>query len=860
MKKRFTITLLLIMLLSSNVSYAWNWQPEIYDTRFDSIAEQLFQDVSMLSLSSTAMLVNGATRYLDDDNLKLTPKLINACTYITLDAAETLFNAYTEKNDKTAYVDFRVDGGKSSDSRLVLNKTKSTVNGSVQSKNEYLVYIDGVAYVPLRKLSELLENTVYYDNGYILIGKSDDVNAVTADETYLKYGKDILDNFIPTSGGNEIFVSPTGSNISGKGTYDSPYKTIEWANKKAKAGDTVYLREGTYRDTIAPQTSGTPTKPITYKAYNGEKVVISALEEISGFKVDETSDNANIVVADTKYDMGRGKNMLFYNGNAVVEARFPNVNSGDYAISDISLFFPTLGNIKHDYTVPADEKVSSTETAVSDSKNLSTTLTKIDVKRTSDALDTTYTYYKGADGKYYTYDSSHNIYFSSENEQEAINATKTQTSYKLVSDIFKSDSDGKWVGATVMTLHGGGWNWGSGIVKSSTSGSVIVDKDTVTKKWWFSGKSSSIDYAYITDHKNAIDIPTEWNITDGKLYIYLPEGETAENLKVEVKARQLCADLREKKYIQLDGLEFVGGSITLNKSEMCIIKNCNMKNTTQFSYSLENREGYIDTGDAKVAGAPERGEVGIYFGGTNDVIRDCEINETAGAGIYMTGLYTMVKNNYLINCGYAGATVGGIYIGTKGYGNATDKRGGYVIKYNTVRNTARSPLCLQTSEGTNITPNGKAQAVYIPCEISYNEFSNGGIATLDVGVAYMWGATMGRTDKKTQFHHNLVYNDSSVVPTDSSNAFMLVYFDNWINGVEASDNIIFHTISGYSVTNDFSLYVQYAYDIGHAEVDTYNNKLLNSKNSKVYSFDGGLSALKESDYPDSLKFTAGYRK
>lgn len=857
MKKRFIITFLLITLLFSNASYA-AWEHTICDTNFSSEAERLFQDVSMLSLSSTAMLVNGATRYLDDDNLKLTPKLINARTYISLDAAETLFNAYTEKDDKTAYVDFRVDGGQSSDSRLVLNKTQATVNGSEQSKNEYLVYIDGVAYMPLRKLSETLGNTVYYDNGYILIGKSDKVNAVMADDTYLKYGKDILDKFIPTSAGNEIFVSPTGSNRKGNGTIDSPYQTITWANGKAQPGDTIYLREGTYRDTIAPANSGTPVKPITYKAYNGEKVVISALEEISGFKADETSSDANIVVADTKYDMGRGKNMLFYNGKAVVEARFPNVTSSDYAISDVSPFFPTLGNIKHDYTAPSDETVSSTETAVGDSKNLTTTLTRINVKKTSEALDTSYTYYRGEDGNYYTYNSNYGTYNKQSSEQAAIDAAKTQTSYKLVSDLLNSDSDGKWVGATVMTLHGGGWNWGSGIVKSSTAGSIIVDKDTVTKKWWFNGKSSSIDYAYITDHKNAIDIPTEWNITDGKLYIYLPEGETADSLKVEVKARQLCADLREKKYIQLDGLEFVGGSLTLNNSEMCIIKNCNMRNTTQFSYSLDNREGYIDTATPKVSGAPERGEAGIYFGGTNDVLRDCEINETAGAGIYMTGLYTMVKNNNLINCGYAGATVGGIYIGTKGYGNAADKRGGYVIKYNTVRNTARSPLCLQTSEGTNITPNGKTQAVYIPCEISYNEFANGGVATLDVGVTYMWGATMGRTDKLTQFHHNIAYNDSDVIA--SKGLLMLVYFDNWVNSVEASDNIIFHTMpGGATVTNDKALYIQHVYAVGNADVVSHDNKLLNSKNSKVYSFDGGLSALKESDYPDSLKFTAGYR-
>jgi hypothetical protein len=70
-----------------------------------------------------------------------------------------------------------------------------------------------------------------------------------------------------------IYVSPTGK---GSGTIDAPYGSIQTAVNAAKAGDTIYLRTGTYSPTTNIQItkSGTATSPITLRSYNSEKVVI----------------------------------------------------------------------------------------------------------------------------------------------------------------------------------------------------------------------------------------------------------------------------------------------------------------------------------------------------------------------------------------------------------------------------------------------------------------------------------------------------------------------------------------------------------------------------------------------------------
>ena len=73
------------------------------------------------------------------------------------------------------------------------------------------------------------------------------------------------------------YVSPSGKD-SNPGTLEKPWKTIQKAANTLQAGETVYLREGTYPITkqIRPQNSGSENQWITYAGYPGEKVIINA--------------------------------------------------------------------------------------------------------------------------------------------------------------------------------------------------------------------------------------------------------------------------------------------------------------------------------------------------------------------------------------------------------------------------------------------------------------------------------------------------------------------------------------------------------------------------------------------------------
>ena len=69
------------------------------------------------------------------------------------------------------------------------------------------------------------------------------------------------------------YVATTGSDAAA-GDISHPFKTIQKAVDVAQAGDTIYVRGGTYHERVRMKGSGTAGNPITLTNYNGETVII----------------------------------------------------------------------------------------------------------------------------------------------------------------------------------------------------------------------------------------------------------------------------------------------------------------------------------------------------------------------------------------------------------------------------------------------------------------------------------------------------------------------------------------------------------------------------------------------------------
>jgi len=130
------------------------------------------------------------------------------------------------------------------------------------------------------------------------------------------------ENFTYIVGRDEYYVATDG-NDNNPGTIEQPFRTVQKAADIAQPGDTIYIRTGTYRETIIPASSGNSFAPITFKAYPGEKAVISGADIID---TPWSLDKGFIYKTTMAWDMGKGNNQIFVDGEALIEARWPNTD------------------------------------------------------------------------------------------------------------------------------------------------------------------------------------------------------------------------------------------------------------------------------------------------------------------------------------------------------------------------------------------------------------------------------------------------------------------------------------------------------------------------------------------------------
>ena len=113
------------------------------------------------------------------------------------------------------------------------------------------------------------------------------------------------------TGSRVFYVAVSGSDAN-PGSLARPWRTIRKAADSLVAGDTVYIRNGTYRERVIPQNSGTDAdRPIRYISYPGETATI---------------DGTGLAVPD---DEGlfqvEGKKYLVISGLRIINAEFAGI-------------------------------------------------------------------------------------------------------------------------------------------------------------------------------------------------------------------------------------------------------------------------------------------------------------------------------------------------------------------------------------------------------------------------------------------------------------------------------------------------------------------------------------------------------
>lgn len=84
----------------------------------------------------------------------------------------------------------------------------------------------------------------------------------------------------------EYHVWQTGPDASddGPGSLDKPWKTITKAASTVQAGDTVFIHAGIYAEVVTIQNAGTEAKPIVFKAFGDDEVILEGADAVAGGK------------------------------------------------------------------------------------------------------------------------------------------------------------------------------------------------------------------------------------------------------------------------------------------------------------------------------------------------------------------------------------------------------------------------------------------------------------------------------------------------------------------------------------------------------------------------------------------------
>lgn len=321
----------------------------------------------------------------------------------------------------------------------------------------------------------------------------------------------------------------------------------------------------------------------------------------------------------------------------------------------------------------------------------------------------------------------------------------------------------KLKGASIAVMAGAGWNIYTRFI-SSVEGNVI--NVTPEFKNVDDGLTGNLSYTPIKGNKYYIygalallDSPGEYFIDQAsdKVYIYMPDSGSPDGHRIDFQgSSRFGITLDGLNYVNIDGLNLYGNGISMDNSSNCKIEKCSIN---YFGYTRGDTPYPIG-----------KTSYDFFVAGQNNSITNCEIANTGGSGIGVTGTNNMVKNNKIHSVDYGGMDYAGITLLT-GSENIE-------IKYNSIYDSGRFGI---------FTPAG---AKLKNCIISNNFVKDYGIITADCGAFYTWNTDGGSTQIVNNFVGGSITTNGQV---DG------LYLDNYCKNFLVHHNIVKVTSAGLRV-------------------------------------------------------------
>ncbi len=302
-----------------------------------------------------------------------------------------------------------------------------------------------------------------------------------------------------------------------------------------------------------------------------------------------------------------------------------------------------------------------------------------------------------------------------------------------------------WVGARINIAAGSQWVGRTFTVTNSSTGSLI----------FFAGDAGNSNYRpgandpyYLWGVLNALDTNDEWYLdtTAAKLYLWTPPGDSPANHLVEVQHRTNTFNFNSRSNIVLRGLRLFGA--TVNMSSFSMNNTLDGVQARYISQFLVNSSTF-STGSSTT---------GLLINGTSNRVVNSIIGWSAGNGVLLNGIGSVVSNCIIHDVNYAANNPGNIYA----------NNGNFLIARNTLYNSGRSVILAYTSGS----------------KILYNNAFNAGLQMQDLGCLY----TDGHDGAGTEIAYNIFHHSH---PLNGSGSGACLYLDNNSRNYVAHHNVCY---------------------------------------------------------------------
>ncbi|MFD0960972.1 hypothetical protein [Paenibacillus chungangensis] len=433
---------------------------------------------------------------------------------------------------------------------------------------------------------------------------------------------------------NTYYVATTGSDTTGDGSKNNPWRTIQKAADTMVAGDTTVIREGIYEETVKPSQSGEEGKAITYKAADGEKVVVSGADTVTGWE--ELPDTSEFAWAQNK-PIYRA-----YIGTDLATTTYPKID-GTVGTKQLAL------DVYVQNSNGIEQQMNQARYPNMQADKL---YDKLELDNYGALVDGGMTFAE----------------FNGENKPNDY-----------------------WKDATIMyTGSHVRWSAQTSIITGSVNNRVTFDAP-LAKEWHRIAAPQS--RFYIFNKLEELDAQTEWHYEDGYLYLWAPNDAdltAGAAPKVSIKQRKWAFDLSNKDYINIEGIQVFGASANLEDAHYNVISDTQFKYISSdpwihFTYS---RGGWGDHATISPWWDSTWTDVGVYIGGSHNVLENSLLENSFGDVVTVKGSNNTVRNNIMRN-GNSNVTEAGVLsvIGSNHdiLGNTMYNAGRSVLQFNFVQ-------------------------------------------------------------------------------------------------------------------------------------------------------------------------------